>query len=166
MNKLLLITILTAGILIIGFLFLLSFFGSKKTSESIKPVIQASFAPSSTTATPTGVKTLKLTKVSPTEDTNQTYFPILQIYFTFSEPMNPATFIVNASPDEKIIASLKPDDPNTIIVSPDKNWQPGITTITISTDTISAKGARLNQPISYKVNTQFPKNPPPDITGY
>lgn len=164
MNKLLLIAILIAAILIIGFILLVSLFSPKKVPEPVKPVIQASFSPSPTSPS-NQAGLLRLVTIDPREDTNQSYFPIKQVFFSFSEPMNPATVIVESSPSAKIITSLEPGNPNTVVITPEKGWKPGITTIIISNTTTSANNKRLNQPIIYKINTQFPANPPGDAPG-
>ncbi|MCL4365898.1 hypothetical protein M1437_01595 [Patescibacteria group bacterium] len=168
MNKLLFILVAALTILVIGSFLLISFFNSKKESEPIKPVIQASFTPTPyrpALPSPAITKILTLVSVNPTEDTSQTYFPIKQIFFTFNQPMNPSSFVAEASPSVKIITTLKPDDPNTIIISPDKSWQPGITTITILSTTTALSGSKLDKSVVYKINTKFPENPPPDSPG-
>lgn len=165
MNKLLFIIVIIAGILILGFILLLSLFGPKKTPESVKPVIQASFTPSPATTFPTNTNILKIVSISPAENINQVYLPIKQVFFTFNKAMNPATFIAEASPAAKIVVTLKAGDPTIVTVSPQEKWQPGITTITIQNTTTSADNSRLDQPIIYKINTKFPENPPPDSPG-
>lgn len=158
MNKILILTLILA-ILVVGSVFLIQLFGSKKAPQPTQPVIQANITPSPTR------KPLTLISINPQEDLNQTYFPIKQIFFTFNEPMNPTAFQAKASPSAKILVNLKPGDPNTIVVSPQDVWQTGITTITIPAITVSANGSKLNQPIIYKFNTKFPDNPPPDSPG-
>lgn len=166
MNRLFLILTLALAILVIGSILFVPLFGPKKGAPTPEPVIKSDFSPSpQSRPAPTSRQTLRLISVTPTEDTNQTYFPIKQIFFTFSEPMNPTTFVSEASPKVKMVITLKPDDPNTVVVSPEEKWQPGITTIAILATTTSAAGSYLEKPITYKINTQFPENPPPDSPG-
>ncbi len=165
MNKLILILVLILAILVIGSVLLFSIFSPKKQPESPNPVIQANITPLPGRGPATNTKTLTLISINPLEDINQTYFPIKQIFFTFSEPMNPATFQVETSPSVKTVIFLKPNEPNTIVISPSDIWQTGITTITILPMTTSANGTKLEQPIAYKINAKFPDNPPPDSPG-
>lgn len=172
MNRLILILALILAILVIGSMILISLFGPKtKKPESPNPIIQASFTPApqrstapSPTSSPVNKEPLKLIKINPPEDTTQTYFPIKQIFFTFNQTVDYKTVVAESSPDAKVVASLDPDDPNTIVLSPERIWQPGITTITIKSAT-SLNGGTLNEIITYKINTQFPDNPPADSPG-
>ncbi|MBU1032004.1 Ig-like domain-containing protein [Patescibacteria group bacterium] len=164
MNKLLILTLMLA-ILVVGSMLLFSLFGPKKTPQPTQPVIQATITPSPPLLPITTTETLTLISINPQQDLGQTYFPIKQIFFTFSEPMNPATFQVETSPDTKVVTTLKPGDSNTIVVSPQDIWPQGITTITVLPSTTSVAGNKLVQPVVYKINTKFPDNPPPDSPG-
>lgn len=172
MSKLIIIIVLSLAILVLGSVLLVPMFFSKKAPQQPRPVVQASFSPApfrpplSPASTPVETKTLALTSISPTEDINQTFLPIKQVFFTFNEAMNPATFKAEASPSAEITISLDSNDPKTVIVSPKQKWQPGITAITIQQTTTSSNGNILDKPIVYKINTKFPDNPPPDIPGY
>jgi hypothetical protein len=169
MNRIILILVLILAILVVGSILLISLLRPQKTPlPPPPPVIQASIPPIPSQrpiSTTPSAKTLFLVSASPLEDTNQTYFPIKQIFFTFSEPMNPTTFFIETSPDTKAVITLKPDDPKTVVVSPQDIWPDGITAITILATTTSQNGTKLSQPVSYKINTKFPDNPPPDSPG-
>lgn len=178
MNKLLIILILILAIIVIGSMLLVSFLTPKKQiSPTPRPVIQASFSPApyrpplsspsptlTPTTTPASTKTLKLEAISPTEDTNQVYFPIKQISFTFNQPIVPASFVIETTPNVQTIIDLNPNDSRTAIITPQTGWEEGITTITIK-DASSTSGNKLDKPVVYKIKTEYPKNPPPDSPG-
>lgn len=170
MSRLLIILVLILTLLIIGSVIYFSFFAPKKTSVGPDPIMQASIAPSpyrkpsGSVETPSETK-LELTGINPEENTDINYLPVKQVFFSFNKPMNPGTFSVKIAPEAEILLSLKQNDSNTIVVSPQKNWQEGITTITVLSETTSADGAKLEESFSYKINSSFPKNPPPDSPG-
>ncbi len=164
MTKFFIILTLILAILVIGSMLLISLLNYKKVSPQPPPVIKASFAPSSKPNA--SIKTLKLIAITPSEDISRVFLPIKQISLTFSEPMDPTTFFVKTSPSvETIITTQAKNNPNVIVITPPKTWQPGITTITVLPTTTSLSGAKLGQPIIYKINAQFPENPPPDSPG-
>lgn len=165
MNKIILILVIILAIFVVGSILLVSILTPQKKTEPANPVIQANITPASSTIIPKKITALQFISVSPTEDTSQAYLPVKQIFFSFNEPMNPITFHIQTSPETQTIATLKPEDPNTVVISPQNVWPQGITTITVLPSTVSAANNKLNQPFVYKINTKFPENPPPDSPG-
>lgn len=105
---------------------------------------------------------LTLSTIQPAENTQEEYFPVQQVGITFNHAVNPEYFDVVVSPNVQIKTFVRPEDPNTLIVSPSPAWTPGITTITISLRAISNIPYFLRGSFTYHLNSNYPKNGPPD----
>lgn len=108
------------------------------------------------------IQPLQILSVNPPENTQNVYFPITQIEFTFNQVVHPTDFIYEITPKTKVEVFEKKGFPTIITISPEVDWPPGITTITITSSAQSLSGRKLNQSFRYRINTDYPKNPPAD----
>ncbi len=107
------------------------------------------------TPAPTENLFLKTESILPIQNATSQYLPIQFITFTFNLPVNPDHFYYKVDPFVEAVAK-NGDSPNIIILSPKEKWQEGLTTITVLENTTSATGVRLENPIIYKIKTEFP----------
>lgn len=173
MNRILIFTLLVLVIL----LTLIAVFGSKKEKkEQLLPIqVAPSYSPRPRqdrpqpptspsllpTPSPSSTNTLQLIKVEPKEDLSLDHNPVTEIRFTFSEDIDLDNFLIDVSPDTQI--RIIPDtSTHTYTISPKDFWPSGINTFTVNKGTKSLSGAILQDTFIYKINIQYPKNPPPD----
>ncbi|MDO8498082.1 MAG: hypothetical protein Q7S61_06090 [bacterium] len=105
---------------------------------------------------------LQITKINPPANTDKQYFPVTQITFTFNQEMGPSAFFYEVFPPTETVV-LYGKSKNEIILSPEKAWTEGVTTITIKTPTTSLQGNLLGRDTEYILNTAYPQTIDPDI---
>ncbi len=133
---------------------------TKQTQQTTTPTpitVDATSSPSITLGKP-----LTLVSIEPGEDTTKEYLPVQQVFFTFSDVIDPAKFFFKVDPEVITAVTYKDGDDNTIIIGPESVWKTGITTITILPTTASFTNSLLTKPVTYRLRTNFPQNPPPD----
>lgn len=106
---------------------------------------------------------LIITNTSPIANSKEEYLPITTVEFTFSEPVDPRVFRFQIDPYVQTYLRTKG---NTVLISPENIWKPGVTKIIILKDTISTFGNKLASDFEYAFTTNFPKEPPDDDHGY
>lgn len=113
-------------------------------------------------ANPSGKTELNVVGVVPPEDTSVTYLPVKQISITFDQKVRAEDILVSSSPKvERITKFVTDADPNTVIITAQPSWNPGITTITLIPGSKSLTNGVLRDTFKYRLNTAFPENPPP-----
>ncbi|MFA5932646.1 MAG: hypothetical protein WCV81_00100 [Microgenomates group bacterium] len=105
-------------------------------------------------------------ETTPSEDTSIIYFPNQQIGFTFNKSVDADSVIYSVTPNAPVNIKLDINSNRTVVFTPKTTWQKGITTITILPQTKALDGQLLNQSFVYKLNSEFPSNPPADWKGY
>lgn len=156
MNRILLILFIVL-VLLLGIYFFVILLAPKKEQKDILPPIQV--APSQSpkvtipiSPLPSVKEGLKVVKVEPKENLSLGYNPVTEVKFTFSEDIDLSNFLIEVSPNTQI--RIIPDaTTHTYAISAKEGWPEGINTITIKAGTKS---------FVYKINIQYPKNPPPD----
>ncbi len=118
------------------------------------------FPPTQQGLTPTPLPPLKITSIQPPQDPSVIYLPVQQIEIRFDQPIDTKSFIYEISPPTETQVFLKPETNNVIVIAAKPIWKPGLTTtIKVSPLTQSKSGSKLEIPVSYSINTDFPKNP-------
>lgn len=164
MNKIL---ILTVGLLSLLFALYLIFAPKKAEKEQLPPIqVAPSYSPSPRISEPRPPpfpsQALQIVNIEPKEDLSLGYNPVTEIKFTFSEDIDLDNFLLEVSPGTQI--RITPDTTtHTYAISGKEGWPEGINTFTIKAGTKSLTGKTvLKDTFIYKINIQFPKNPPPD----
>lgn len=171
MNRILLIILTTLILALIFYFVVISFLPRKAKKEQLPPIqVAPSFSPSPKQPqyrqfmplpTPADLKPLKVIKAEPPEDLSIDHNPVTQIRFTFTDDVSVDNFLLEISPDTKIEITPRTST-HTYTISAIDFWPTGINTFTIKKDTKSQSGSTLEETFVYKINIQYPKNPPPD----
>lgn len=120
-----------------------------------------------TIPTPTEkIEKINLINIIPPSNPSGNYLPIVQVEMTFNTKVNPRQLYYQVNPQVKTKVDPKPGSDNTLILSPEIIWQPGLTTITILPQTTSEDGRTLGQSFIYQLNTAFPKTPDEEDASY
>lgn len=167
MNRILIILLTILALLFILYFWLTP---KKQQKEQLPPIpVAPSFSPRPSyyprqfmpQPTPVNVTPLQVVSVEPKEDLSQDHNPVTEIKFTFSDDIDLDNFLLEVSPDTQI--RIIPDTTtHSYTISPKQFWPVGTVTFTIKQGTKSLSGASLTDTFTYKINVQFPKNPPDD----
>lgn len=100
--------------------------------------------------------------VLPSSDGKTPFLPIQQVQFTFSAPIDLASFSYTVSPKTETAIELSGDQ-RSVTISPKTIWLEGqVTTITISRRTKAISGKTLSKAFVYKLKAEFPEVAPDD----
>jgi len=169
MNKILLVLLLSLFGLLLVIYFVIQVFNPTQTKKIPPPPIQTApsaspaptprqFMPQSTTS---DLKPLQLVSVEPPENLDIDHNPITQIKFTFTDNVDMDNFLLEISPNTQI--EITPQSTtHTYTISANDFWPIGLNIFTIKKGTKSQSGSSLQETFVYKINIQYPKNPPPD----
>lgn len=127
------------------------------TSESTRPL--APTIPPLPTVAPEPQKPFQVLKTVPENNLNIKHLPVKQIAFYFSQDVNTSDIQFTTSPETRTEIFNEEGYSNVVIISPYFAWEPGITTITITTNSKSETGVNLEQPHVYKLFTGPLDNP-------
>lgn len=109
----------------------------------------------STTPSRAEALSLRVENILPAQNTNSQYLPIQFVTFTLSLRVSPDRFFYKVTP--LVETEVKQgSSPNIIVISPKEKWQEGITTITVTTQTVATNGTHLLTPVVYKLKSAFP----------
>lgn len=149
--------LLIGGILLVTILFvsIVQLFGLDAPK---KPLTQEPFASPTPIATSPSIPTkgLVLVSILPVENITRKTFPIQQIVLTFNKPVSPQAVVYSVDPKVTLTIDTNPNDPNSIVITPDPVWAIGITTFILQPNTKAVDGTQLNQTVRYQLNAQFP----------
>lgn len=98
---------------------------------------------------------LKTENILPAQNTNSQYLPIQFVTFAFNLQVNPDRFFYKVTPPVETEVK-QGSSPNVIVILPKEKWQEGITTITVTTQTVATNGTHLLTPVVYKLKSAFP----------
>lgn len=99
----------------------------------------------------------EIATVLPASDGKQAFLPVQQVQFTFTAPIDLATFSYTVSPKTETTVTIS-DDQRSVTISPKIIWQEGaVTIITISRRTKALGGRSLKEAFIYKLRAEFPK---------
>lgn len=162
MNKtsLYLIILVIFAVILLVVVFAFSFFLSFQKKGASNPPAQSALPSEIPSITSPLIKDFIVTTVVPSENISIEYLPVREVEFTFSDVVDPANFFIKVVPEVKTIIRYKNGFNNTVIVSPELNWVPGITTITILPTTKSINNIPLKKEYTYSIKAAFPQNPP------
>src|SRR3989344_8031558 len=165
MNRILIIIVLLLSVLVLGSYLFFMIFAPKGQGGPLPILVAPSqspypYSPLISSPAPLSVE-LKVVRVEPNEDLSLDHNPVTEIKFTFSEDVDLDNFLLEVSPNTE--TTVNPDiTAHTYTISPKKFWPEGISTFTVTAGTKSLSGSVLKDTFTYKINVQYPKNPPAD----
>lgn len=159
-NPKILLTIL-AAIIIVLIIFLISSYFKKPSS----PEGGNNISPSESNNGLQNAQTTSISSVFPIQNTEISYLPIQQIRISSGKALDPDTVSIKSSPFVPVKVSVSNIDSRILIISPEPAWKPGITTITVNSE--SKFGLKiLSSNFVYRIKTAYPENPPADSAEY